>query len=160
MIRCTGIKQSGEQCSRMGAERCYQHKDCTQCPICMENMRPSTTNTLTCNHSFHTSCLARWSLAHTTCPMCRSPFAQRQPLYQVTIGVQRISDGERITHTFRTSNITGLVNEFHIDPNLITPQFLTEINFGVSLDEMLETIFEDLGLPSMSFTRPNTIPPA
>jgi hypothetical protein len=43
------------------------------CPICYESVNASTGHcTLACSHSFHISCLTRWSATNTTCPMCRN----------------------------------------------------------------------------------------
>ncbi|XP_046579416.1 BRCA1-associated protein-like [Haliotis rubra] len=41
------------------------------CPVCLERMDESVDGVLTvlCNHSFHTSCLAKWG--DTSCPVCR-----------------------------------------------------------------------------------------
>ncbi|EDO31557.1 predicted protein [Nematostella vectensis] len=42
-----------------------------KCPVCLERMDESVEGVLTilCNHSFHGSCLSKWS--DTTCPVCR-----------------------------------------------------------------------------------------
>lgn len=41
------------------------------CPVCLEKMDESAESTLTilCNHTFHCSCLDKWS--DSTCPVCR-----------------------------------------------------------------------------------------
>ncbi|XP_062512359.1 BRCA1-associated protein-like [Corticium candelabrum] len=41
------------------------------CPVCLERLDDSVNTVLTilCNHSFHSSCLEKWS--DTTCPVCR-----------------------------------------------------------------------------------------
>ncbi|XP_031570682.1 BRCA1-associated protein-like isoform X2 [Actinia tenebrosa] len=42
-----------------------------KCPVCLERMDESVEGVLTilCNHSFHGSCLSKWS--DTSCPVCR-----------------------------------------------------------------------------------------
>lgn len=56
------------------------------CPICYEAISADTGHcTLSCSHSFHISCLTRWSVSTASCPMCRNPLgvteapAERQP---------------------------------------------------------------------------------
>jgi len=44
------------------------------CPICYEAVTDSTGHcTLSCKHSFHISCLTKWSNETPSCPMCRNP---------------------------------------------------------------------------------------
>lgn len=47
------------------------HTELPTCTVCLERMDESVDGILTilCNHSFHGSCLAKWS--DTTCPVCR-----------------------------------------------------------------------------------------
>jgi len=44
------------------------------CAVCYETVSESTGHcTLSCKHSFHISCLTRWSAEYPKCPMCRHP---------------------------------------------------------------------------------------
>ena len=44
------------------------------CAVCYENVSEATGHcTLSCKHSFHISCLTRWSAENPSCPMCRNP---------------------------------------------------------------------------------------
>ena len=61
------------------------------CPICYEAVDKSTGHcTLACNHSFHISCLTRWSAGEASCPMCRHQLGdkevavKRQPIVRRT----------------------------------------------------------------------------
>ncbi|XP_063241292.1 BRCA1-associated protein [Bacillus rossius redtenbacheri] len=47
------------------------HTELPTCPVCLERMDESVDGILTilCNHTFHSSCLAKWG--DTTCPVCR-----------------------------------------------------------------------------------------
>ncbi|PSN56725.1 BRCA1-associated protein [Blattella germanica] len=47
------------------------HTELPTCPVCLERMDESVDGILTilCNHSFHSSCLAKWG--DTSCPVCR-----------------------------------------------------------------------------------------
>ena len=42
------------------------------CPICHNELRTGT-ETLLCQHTFHTMCIHRWLRTSSTCPICRSP---------------------------------------------------------------------------------------
>ena len=43
-----------------------------ECTICLESIDERTGSaTLSCNHSFHFGCLARWILKTQSCPYCR-----------------------------------------------------------------------------------------
>lgn len=43
------------------------------CPICYEKVNDKTGHcTLACTHSFHISCLTKWSKDTPSCPMCRN----------------------------------------------------------------------------------------
>lgn len=41
------------------------------CPICLEGGERMCT--LDCDHTFHQSCLVKWFLEKTNCPLCRAP---------------------------------------------------------------------------------------
>ncbi|XP_031284964.1 BRAP2 RING ZnF UBP domain-containing protein 2 [Pistacia vera] len=47
------------------------------CPVCLERLDQDTSGILTtiCNHSFHCSCISRWT--DSSCPVCR--YCQQQP---------------------------------------------------------------------------------
>ncbi|GAB2292082.1 BRAP2 RING ZnF UBP domain-containing protein 2 [Dionaea muscipula] len=47
------------------------------CPVCLERLDQETSGTLTtiCNHSFHCSCISKWT--DSSCPVCR--YCQQQP---------------------------------------------------------------------------------
>ncbi|KAL6137818.1 hypothetical protein ACLB2K_063107 [Fragaria x ananassa] len=47
------------------------------CPVCLERLDQDTSGILTtiCNHSFHCSCISKWT--DTSCPVCR--YCQQQP---------------------------------------------------------------------------------
>lgn len=44
-----------------------------QCSICLESIdQESMVIQLSCNHTFHASCITQWLADHSTCPLCRS----------------------------------------------------------------------------------------
>lgn len=47
------------------------------CPVCLERLDQDTSGILTtiCNHSFHSSCISKWT--DSSCPVCR--YCQQQP---------------------------------------------------------------------------------
>jgi hypothetical protein len=82
--------------------------------------------------------------------MCREPFDQ--PLYKIRVSVQRLADNHVSAETYTTSNISGLVNTFGMDP-LIDPRYITDILFEIAQNEsILEVLRElDLRVPSGPF---------
>lgn len=53
------------------------------CPVCLERLDQDTSGILTtiCNHSFHCSCISKWT--DSSCPVCR--YCQQQPEKSVCI---------------------------------------------------------------------------
>ena len=41
------------------------------CSICLEKLDNVDISKTICKHSFHTSCLLKWIISKTTCPVCR-----------------------------------------------------------------------------------------
>lgn len=58
-----------------------------QCPICFENIDPSSTDTkkTACNHTFHYSCLERWVDMIPNCPICRTAILETDGLGNHTL---------------------------------------------------------------------------
>ncbi|XP_019170024.1 PREDICTED: BRCA1-associated protein [Ipomoea nil] len=56
------------------------------CPVCLERLDQDTSGILTtiCNHSFHCSCISKWT--DSSCPVCR--YCQQQPEKSVCIVCQ------------------------------------------------------------------------
>ena len=48
------------------------------CPVCCEELPKCGKNVVTseCGHKFHYSCLFRWNIDNTSCPMCRTDFTE------------------------------------------------------------------------------------
>jgi hypothetical protein len=82
--------------------------------------------------------------------MCRVPFDQ--PMYKVRVSVQRIADGHVSSDSYTTSNVTGVVNAFGMDP-FVDPRFITDILFEIAGNESISEVFNELGinLPSGPF---------
>ena len=56
------------------------------CSICYEDITPATGHsTLSCNHTFHIGCMARWISESSTCPMCRHPLCQKEVVHQAPV---------------------------------------------------------------------------
>lgn len=64
-------KVETKKLSEGGSLPCEGLTELPKCPVCLERMDESVEGVLTilCNHSFHGSCLSKWS--DTTCPVCR-----------------------------------------------------------------------------------------
>ncbi|XP_055932944.1 E3 ubiquitin-protein ligase hrd-like protein 1 [Argiope bruennichi] len=74
-----GIRTELEQWQKMGelvlesiyssycSENCFKRP--ADCSICTRPLYHETTTT--CGHKFHVSCLEKWMLENTTCPLCR-----------------------------------------------------------------------------------------
>lgn len=84
--KCSYIKTDGIQCKLNVNKKekedtnCRYHKDYGQCGICFENMTFLKSKKLDCNHLFHKSCIERWYLNKTTCPLCREECGQLLPI--------------------------------------------------------------------------------
>ena len=156
--RCTGLTRMGVQCRRNGvgdSERCFLHKEGDQCSICMTNM-PRGTRQLPCGHVFHTRCIDRWKRSSRTCPMCREPFDQ--PVYNVSVTIQCMADGQTATETYTTSNIQSMIDSFGLAENLITGRrSVTDINFDVEFGEILDEVLRELGITRFRIPSSNTI---
>jgi hypothetical protein len=159
---CTATTRRGVRCrvmARTGETTCSRHAVVSpQCPVCLSDMSMSASRTLECGHTFHTRCLDRWKRTSRTCPMCRVPFDQ--PAYKVRVSVQRIADNHVASESYTTSNISGVVNAFRIDP-FVDPRFITDILFEIAGDESMSEVFNELGinLPSGPFV-PEPVPNA
>lgn len=158
---CTATTRMGVRCklrARSGETTCSRHAVVSpQCPVCLSDMSMSTSRTLDCGHVFHTRCLERWKRTSRTCPMCRVPFDQ--PTYKVRVSVQRIADNHVASETYTTSNVSGIVSAFGMDP-LIDPRFITDILFEIAGNESMSEVFNELGInmPSGPFV-PVVAPP-
>lgn len=64
-------KVETKKLSEGGSLPCEGLTELPKCPVCLERMDESVEGVLTilCNHSFHGSCLSKWT--DTTCPVCR-----------------------------------------------------------------------------------------
>ena len=51
------------------------------CAICFEDYNRNTNSTLSCKHSFHTSCIGEWLKTSPTCPCCRHILAPLEAWY-------------------------------------------------------------------------------
>jgi hypothetical protein len=159
--RCTGLTRLGAQCRRnsnAGSDRCGLHQEGDQCSICMTNMLPRSSRQLPCSHTFHVRCIDRWKRSSRTCPMCREPFDQ--PLYNVTITIQCTADGQSATETYTTSNIQGIIHSFGISQNMLNDmgrRTVTDINFDIEFNEILEEVLRELGVTSFRVPGSNTV---
>ncbi|XP_008788783.2 BRAP2 RING ZnF UBP domain-containing protein 2 [Phoenix dactylifera] len=93
------------------------------CPVCLERLDQDTSGILTtiCNHSFHSSCISKWT--DSSCPVCR--YCQQQPekstcsvcgtsenLWMCVlcgfIGCGRYKDGHAVRHWKETQHCYSL----------------------------------------------------
>ncbi|KAI4387081.1 hypothetical protein MLD38_004941 [Melastoma candidum] len=72
-VQHTGYKGSVESSQSSAVSSSEQ----PWCPVCLEKLDLDTSGILTtiCNHSFHISCISRWT--DSSCPVCR--YCQQQP---------------------------------------------------------------------------------
>lgn len=138
-----------------GRERCWMHTGQT-CSVCLNSMNQNqATRTLPCGHVFHTRCLERWKRTCTTqdptCPMCREPFDL--VTYRCRLIIEKAGEGEseRTVRDFETQNVASIIEGFGLDFRAIVPnsngRFYTDIHFDINVDEVLEDILRELGLP-------------
>jgi len=93
------------------------------CPVCLERLDQDTSGVLTtiCNHSFHCSCISKWT--DSSCPVCR--YCQQQPEKSICfvcqtsenlwicvicgfVGCGRYKEGHAITHWKDTQHCYSL----------------------------------------------------
>ncbi|KAI3463441.1 hypothetical protein Pfo_020104 [Paulownia fortunei] len=93
------------------------------CPVCLERLDQDTGGILTtiCNHSFHCSCISRWT--DSSCPVCR--YCQQQPEKSICyvcqtsenlwmcvicgfVGCGRYKEGHAISHWKETQHCYSL----------------------------------------------------
>ncbi|GMH17691.1 hypothetical protein Nepgr_019532 [Nepenthes gracilis] len=93
------------------------------CPVCLERLDQDASGTLTtiCNHSFHCSCISKWT--DSSCPVCR--YYQQQPEKSICfvcqtsenlwiciicgfVGCGRYKDGHAIMHWKETQHCYSL----------------------------------------------------
>jgi hypothetical protein len=149
MIRCNGIKSNGDQCSRLGTRNlCFQHELKDDCSICLQPLSRELTN-LPCNHTFHTRCIQRWN---RNCPICRA--AANTPEYMVTLLIQKVSTGSVTNSTYRTNTLEQILQEFGINQQDVDRSLVTQISFGINVNENLQEVLRGYGIPS-----PDTISP-
>lgn len=146
MERCKGTKADGTQCQRMGTGNCFQHRVTGQCPVCMEDMYSRGSRTLDCQHTFHTRCLDRWKQRARTCPVCRTPFDQ--PVYRVTVTIECLSNGNRVTDRYETAEIYGLMENLGMTHDMIqrAATSITELIFEIDHGEDALHVLNQLGL--------------
>ncbi|XP_073157585.1 E3 ubiquitin-protein ligase Os04g0590900-like [Henckelia pumila] len=58
-----------------GGDQYYLRSDQAECVVCLGELEDEdlVRSLPTCNHAFHVPCIDQWFLAHTSCPLCRSP---------------------------------------------------------------------------------------
>jgi hypothetical protein len=69
-------------------------------------------------------------------------------MYNVSVTVQCISDGQTATETYTTSNIHSMIEGFDLDPTLISRsrRDMTHIDFSVEFGEIIEEVLRELGV--------------
>ena len=150
--RCGAPTISGGNCRhKLHGEQtqCWLY-DGPQCAVCFSALTTRNIRKLPCEHEFHTKCVERWkrtcSPADPTCPMCRAPFDL--PTYRCRLMIERVSDSNVSITNFTTSNVTPLVAGFGLDlRSLLQERVITDIHFDIDVDENLNEILQELGLP-------------
>jgi hypothetical protein len=84
--------------------------------------------------------------------MCREPFDV--VTYKCRLIIEKAGEGEsgRTIRDFETQNIASIVEGFGLDFRSLIPhgqgRFYTDIRFDINVDEVLEDILRELGLPA------------
>lgn len=143
------MTKRGERCKNTSTTAagkfCHLHQHQQKeddCSVCLMQMSGSNSRRLECGHTFHTSCLQRWKLRSSTCPVCRSPFDQ--PRYKIRVVIE--PDGIEMTRA--SSNIDNIVDLFGLDTRHIET-FFTDIRFEIFNEENLLEILREIGFPSL-----------
>jgi len=75
-------RATDEKCeNRVNTQRSHSNELASKCTICQEDFLQCANRTiqLSCGHSFHERCVARWAMQFETspsaCPMCRTPIS-------------------------------------------------------------------------------------
>ena len=158
MERCTGITSKGTQCTRICSNgKCFQHTNENPCSICTEPLRPDTSRTLPCNHTFHNRCIDRWKRVSLTCPMCRAPFDQ--PEYNLRIDITRLADNVHGVHEYVTRDVTGIIDNANIPPGYVNSPLFTGINLAAPIifGSILNDVLRDLGIASFRAPGSDTV---
>lgn len=142
---CGAPTLSGQPCKRRGA--CPIHtprENANECAVCLTPLS-GPCRTLPCNHEFHRRCISTWTRrGHNTCPLCRAPYAERQPEYKVTITVENVRNANVYTH------LSNTIPEFVSRMNILTPDTLiTEFLIDVDSRNTLTALLSDFGIQSI-----------
>ena len=57
----------------INCESCETKYAVNECAICLDSMNTQTL-TISCGHTYHSSCLLNWFEYNMTCPVCRENF--------------------------------------------------------------------------------------
>ena len=68
------------------------------CSICLEPLsshdddKEEEEETLACQHKYHSKCIEKWMMHHSTCPMCRKSMGfSREELMEICYKIERNS---------------------------------------------------------------------
>jgi hypothetical protein len=86
-VQCSGTTKKGKRCLKRVKEgtHCHLHKknivveETCECSICFETV-DNDKHTTCCNHVFHKTCLQKWTINHSTCPLCRTRIVDKKPI--------------------------------------------------------------------------------
>lgn len=84
--------------------------------------------------------------------MCREPFDITT--YHCRLIIEKVTEGEpeRTIRDFQTQNVSSIIEGFGLDFRNMMPtaagRFYTDIRFDINVDEVLEDILRELGLPT------------
>ena len=82
MQRCTATTKQSLRCKRKALPDtgcCSAHSKLQHCSICMGTWCKAKSTTLSCDHTFCTSCIERWLETGITCPVCRTKVRDAPP---------------------------------------------------------------------------------
>jgi hypothetical protein len=72
----------------------------------------------------------------------------------VTLLIQKVSTGSVTNTTYRTNTLQQILQEFGINQQDVDRSLVTQISFGINVNENLQEVLRGYGIPS-----PDTVPP-
>ena len=123
---------------------------CSSCSICLNDItRETGVATLACSHSFHISCIAKWSSTPetSTCPMCRNRLGQMES----TAALPSIAEGEEGEEEEEDEETEVVISRYSLEALLRS--------FGASAESsnLIDIMFPEQDPISLSRMQMNTL---
>ena len=143
VVTCDALTLCGHRCKRPVHEegtKCHQHNGCSNCSICMADIRTRGLRRLDCGHEFHKRCIDKWkSTGNHTCPVCRHPFDP--PRFRASITIEPIiplDPVQTIVNVLSGESGERIARHFDIHEGMGAEVRFTTENFGDMEDILTE----------------------